>query len=1078
LKPIIENNMKIHLITLFLLLSFSGFSQTIGTSQIKDGAITEPKLAANALRPVDGGALSDPALVFGPDYRKKYTLSVTSDIALTLSGSTQTADSYIFISTVPDGQHVISFPSDWIKKNAVTFDPVKTQRIELYYDGSKVYIDIFNGDDIIISTLTSAVMTEGTDDLNLSFSNPVTITTAGWSVTASGGAATVSAVTSGSGTEGVVFDLSRNIASGETMSISYNPSTGATVSPTGNEIAAISNFFVDTGEETLPDNSITVDDSGGKDYTTITAGINAATTGQTVVVYAGTYRETPIGKNGVTVQPAPGETAIVSGLNLAGNTGWVLSSGNIYYKVIAPSNGAPTDGYSTSLTGNTTLLANQVFDEGVMIHDARWPNIDTPDDLMVLDNMRHRSETVNGFPYTSISDTGLPNSSSFSLVGAKLICFGWFWPHIRSVTTHSATTIGFSAISGNNSDGQKYRQWYYVTGKLGLLDVAKEWHYDPATDRLYVWQAGGGSPTNIEYKSRNWGFDLRGVSNFTIKGLHFIGCDPAHGDNLTSNVTIDNIRATYLNHDVDYPDNFPGYGNAVNVATTSGIPEMGTKLLGTSNTIKNSEFRYSASAAVWVGTSGLIQNNKFEDISYSGAWGAAASFSGLSDDVVIEHNTFARTGRSGVDMGYSYTGSTQPQNLNIKVRYNDFSGWCALNVDGGAIYSWGFRDLTGGEYDHNWFHDDGVIADPTGTKLDGGQRAVYFDQGTGPVTVHHNVFWNNFDVLPGDADMQDSQDIYSQMEFTGGAPLNYHRNTGGNFFYNNAIMSDDAHHSYATYETKGTKDVFINNEFNKIINLRWGLQGVGYAPNEHHNFFREQSTNQSAAALGTGSVENVDFDIYSQNNASHTFFLETGSGGLFYRLHASSPGRNAGAVIAGITDDDDGTPDIGPYKFADNADPWIPGYNAVALDEDVYIEDNNLTFTSYKVTGGTPFSPTVQTDAAYHGGTSSFFNTDEAYVEITIPTTATGFEWYAEKYNHSAIVEVQVDGVRQDCDAGTGGTQDCDLYIASTTKNSTLIFTKTGLGTSAQKVIKLINKSANGSSVGQFVIHDTIKILD
>jgi hypothetical protein len=1066
--------MKIHLIALFLLLSFSGFSQTIGTSQIKDGAITEPKLAANALRPVDGGSLSDYALVFGPDYRKKYTLSVTSDIALTLSGSTQTADSYIFISTVPDGVHVISFPSDWIMKSVVSFDPNKTQRIELYYDGSKVYVDIFNAADIILSTLSSAIMDEGTDDLTLSFSNPVTITTAGWTATASGGAVTVSSVVSGSGTSGIVFDLSRNITSGETMSISYDPSTGATVSSTGNEIALISNFFVDTGEETVPDNSIRV--GPARTYTTGTAGVAAASAGQTVVMDGGTYRETIPGKTGVTVQAAPGETVIISGLELAGNTGWTLSSGNIYYKVIAPSNGAPRDGYSQTLTGNTTLLANQVFDDGVMIHDARWPNIDTPDDLMILDNLRHRSETSNGFAYTKIIDSGLPNSSSFSLTGAKLVCFGWFWPHIRTISGHTGTEITYSNISGNDSGGQKYRQWYYVVGKLGLLDVAKEWHYDPATDRLYVWQAGGGSPTNIEYKARNWGFDLRGVSDFTIRGLHFIGCDPAHGDNLTSNVMIDNIRATYMNHDVDYPDNFPGYGNAVNTAVTSGIPEMGTKLLGTGNTVKDSEFRYSGSAVIWVGTDGLIQNNKFEDISYSGAWGAAASFSGLSDNVVITRNTFARTGRSGVDMGYSYTGTTQPENLNIEVSYNDFSGWCALNVDGGAIYSWGFRDLTGGEYHHNWFHDDGVIADPTGTKLDGGQRAVYFDQGTGPVTVHHNVFWNNFDVLPGDTDMQDSQDIYSQMEFTGSAttgyPNGYHRNTNGNFFYNNTIMSDDAHHSYATYETKGTKDFFINNLFNKIINLRWGLQGVAYGPNEHHNFFREQSTNQSAATLGTGSVENVDFDIYAQNNASHTFFLESGSGGLFYRLHASSAGRNAGAVISGFTDDDDSSPDLGAYKFADNGDPWIPGYNAVVLDdEDVWIENSNLTFTSYST------APTNATNSVYHGGSASFFGAPVVGNTVTVTFTGTGFEMFAEEYNHAGIVSVTVDGVAKDCDAGTGGTQNCDLYVSGTTNNSSSIITVTGLSAGQHTAVFEV-EDKNASSSNYYFVYDAIRVID
>jgi hypothetical protein len=49
------------------------------------------------------------------------------------------------------------------------------------------------------------------------------------------------------------------------------------------------------------------------------------------------------------------------------------------------------------------------------------------------------------------------------------------------------------------------------------------------------------------------------------------------------------------------------------------------------------------------------------------------------------------------------------------------------------------------------------------------------------------------------------------------------------------------------------------------------------------------------------------------------------------------------------------------------------------------------------------------------------------------------------------------------------------LYLATSTKNSTLIFTKTGMSAPAAKKVKLINRSANVSADGQFLIHDTIK---
>lgn len=1029
--------------------------QTIGQTRVRANQIQD-----GSLRPYDAGTFTGSTLTFDY-YKKHYNYSVTADVALTLAGSGNTAYSYIQMTVTGDGSHVLSFPPTWTINGA--FDPDKIQEIDFYYNGTYVFVDIKQTViDIIIPILTTAEITGGTDALNLSFSAAVNIPTSGWTLTASGGAVTVTGV-SNSGTATPTFTTSRNITAGEDMTISYDPSTGATTSLTGNEIATIVGQIVETGDEDIPDNSVLV--GSAETYTTIQAGINAATAGQVVLVKDGTYRETPVGKDFVSVQNYPGDSPVVTGLNTVA-TSWTshdLTGGKSIYKTTIS---LPITGFAQSLTGNTTLLANQIFKDGDMMHEARWPNVSTMADLMNISKMRHRSQTTGGvgFNYTSVADSGLPNSSSFSLTGGTLVCFGWFWPHTRTITAHSGTTISYSAISSNNSDGQRYRQYYYVIGKLGLLDAAKEWFYDGTT--LYLWQTGGGSPTGVEYKARNWGFDLRGKHDITIKGLTFIGCEPATGDANTSNVTIDNIRATYTNHDVTYPDLFPGYGNAISGQYPSGTPEMGIKLLGSNNNFINSELQYAASAGLWLGPGGRAENNKFEDWSYDGAWGAPYSFWGDTDNVKFLRSTIARTGRSAVDMGYSYTGNSSIANLNIEVGYNDISGWGMLNIDLGAIYSWGWRNLTGSSYHHNWFHDDGVVPDPTGRKLDGGQRAVYFDQGSGPVTVHHNVFWNNFDAS-SPSNMQDTQDIYSQMEFTGSPPTSFYRSSGGQLFYNNTIVSTLAHHSYATYEHGAVKDVFRNNIFGKIINLNWTGGAVGgYTPNEQYNLFDVEITNNSIT-VGTGTLKNQDF--------TSNFFLGTGSGGLVYRPHASSTStiRDQGVVIAGITDDDDSNPDKGAYKFADNADPWIPGYNAVTGDEDILLENNNATFTTYHLTGGTTFSPTSTSNSVYSGGTASFFNTDEAYIQVDM--TGTNFEWYAEQYVHGAIVEVQVDGVRQDCDSGTGGTQDCDLYLNTTTNNSTLIFSKTGMSAGAH-TLTFINKSANVSSTGQFLTHDVVKV--
>jgi hypothetical protein len=80
--------------------------------------------------------------------------------------------------------------------------------------------------------------------LDLTFDEATTITTAGWSMSATGGAVTISSVVSGSGTTTPKLGLSRSIANGETVTISYDPATGATTDGSGNELAAITNQAV------------------------------------------------------------------------------------------------------------------------------------------------------------------------------------------------------------------------------------------------------------------------------------------------------------------------------------------------------------------------------------------------------------------------------------------------------------------------------------------------------------------------------------------------------------------------------------------------------------------------------------------------------------------------------------------------------------------------------------------------------------------------------------------------------------------------------------------------------------------
>jgi len=744
-------------------------------------------------------------------------------------------------------------------------------------------------------------------------------------------------------------------------------------------------------------------------FKTIAKAASVAGSGSVVTIREGIYRETATpASSDVIFQADSGAAVLISGLNEI-TTPWTVHNGQIYKTTVTLSNP------QSVITSNTSLLANQIFDDGAMMFLARYPNISTEADLMNISKSRHVSQ-MQRFDQTSLQD----NSLISGLSGAKLIVYGWFWPHTRTISSQPSTnTLNYSDLGSN----YRYRKYYYVCDKLVLLDSEKEWFYENNT--LYFRQAGGGVPHGVEYKARNWGFDIRGKDNIKIIGLQFVGCDVAHGDTNTDGTVIDNIRARFMNHSLTYPDAFPGYGNA---------KEVGTKLLGRNNVVKNSEFRWSASHVVWLGQDGRAENNLFEDISYDGAWGAPLSFWGDYDNVTFTRNTIRRTGRSSIDMGFSYTAGGSHQNFNIEVSYNDCSGWGMLSIDLGAVYSWGFRNLTGSVIKYNWFHDDGVKADPTGAKLDGSQRGTYFDQASGPYTVHHNVFYNNWTGLT-----QDVGDIYNQMHFE-------HRIAGPSYYYNNTCASE-SHYTYTTYENS-PKDVQRNNIYWKPINVNWGN---GNPPDEQHSIYKGQVTSQGTAP-GKSSLQNTD-----------PKFLMQGEGGLKYRLSESSPGRGRAIAIPGITTG----PDLGAYQFADNANPWIPGYVPVGITPPVppdptdtipdvepipEIKDTTIEavilegyrFKNLELVYQEEDYTTVPLDDSRmkYSGTWTKFNSSAGPLTYTLTTgnyfefsfSGSSLQWHSEKAQNHGYAGVTIDN---------GQEERISLYGPTTANNIQLIKTWT-----------------------------------
>lgn len=625
-------------------------------------------------------------------------------------------------------------------------------------------------------------------------------------------------------------------------------------------------------------------------FATIQKAASVAVAGDVIKIRGGTYRETisPTNSgtpgNPIIYEPDNGATVIISGLNQIDNAGWTVHSGNIYRKSIT----LPVNNYNVTITSNVVLAANQIFKDGNMVIEARWPKADNVEELFDRNNLRQRNST-SSWNGGTIVDNGIPNIPG-GWAGGKIWITGWYASQSATINSQSGNTLTFNPVAGSNN----FLQYYYLTGKLGALTQANEFHYENNT--LYVWQPGGGSPTGIEYKARNWGFDLRNRSYIEIKGVRLVGCD-VNGNASTSNITIDNIRATYLNHTFLQE----GVGDLANVLYNNP-KQTGFRLLGPNNVVVNSEFKYAASNGLFVGKSNRVENNKFEWINYEGNYGAAVLLFDAADNVKILKNTFSHIGRSAIDFGYVY----DDRHYNVDIGYNDIMYYGMLSADGGGVYAARWQYLNGTRVHHNWIHNSLAEHTPSPGFANGINAGLYYDHATGSNTINdHNVFWDN-----KQCDLHISTCWHGEGRNDSRGKAVFYNNTCATRVYDNYV------HGYFSYLNISQEyyDVHKNNIYRaRNINVQgsnWADATNGLSPFDVANCLN-RSTDPLFAG---GSVFNPTVIARPQD---------------YFQIQAASPARNTGATIAGITDGSVGVPDIGAYEYG--GEKWVAGYVAVAV---------------------------------------------------------------------------------------------------------------------------------------------------
>jgi hypothetical protein len=453
-----------------------------------------------------------------------------------------------------------------------------------------------------------------------------------------------------------------------------------------------------------PNGSNTNAGTAASPFKTIQEAANAAEPGDTVLIHAGTYRETVTparsGTAGapITYKPYGDGTVTISGANVV--SGFQQSSGSIY----------TTYNDSSNLgEGN-----NQIFVDGQMINEARWPatSLDLSHPTLATATSNTPKVVADGQWTTStLRDPALTQPAGFWDGAIIDILPGQQW------VAQTGTVI-------SSSRGQltyRYRQMnvpytlpsagdkFYLFGTPGALDSSGEWYLNSKTGEMSIWTPDGMNPNSetIEVKGRQDAFDLNNRSYIDIQGISLFAAT-IQTNNHSNGIVLNGLNAKYVSQSV------------VNSNGWSEPTITGIQLCGSNSTLENSVIAYSSGNGVYLnGSNNTVSNSLVHDTDY-----AATTCSGievLGVRMHVENNTVFNAGRDGIKLSNS-TDTFIVRNVVHDVMLQ--------TTDGGGIYTYG-TDGAGGEISYNRvynIHSGGY-----------GAVGIYLDNYSNHYLVEYNV---------------------------------------------------------------------------------------------------------------------------------------------------------------------------------------------------------------------------------------------------------------------------------------------------------------------------------------------------
>ena len=433
-----------------------------------------------------------------------------------------------------------------------------------------------------------------------------------------------------------------------------------------------------------------------KPFKTIQKAANIAQPGDTVFVRGGTYRETVrpsrsgTGSSPIAFKAYGSEKVTISGADVV--SGWSKHSGSVY---------KAKQGWDLG-TGQ-----NQVFVDGQMMIEARWPNT-------TLDLSRPVKASADRISASSSSGTlydsaltmpdGYWNGATMHIVPGQ----SWF-AQTAKVSSYSKGKFNFSYSLMSGREKPENGDPYFLTGKFKALDAPTEWFRDP-DGSLYLWAPRSDSPSGhtVEAKRRDYAFDLRGRSNITVDGFDLFASTITTGS--SSGIKLNDLDVKYVGHYIGTPGR-------------DQPPDGGIFLNGSNNSITNSQISFGAGHGVFIyGSNSRAENNVIHDVNYTG--GSANGIRAYGSGHVLKGNTVYNTGREGIKI------ASAPR---AKVTHNVIYNAMLQTTDGGGIYTFGTNGA-GTEIAYNRIYN---------VKAGGwGGVGIMLDNNSTNYVVHHNVVWN------------------------------------------------------------------------------------------------------------------------------------------------------------------------------------------------------------------------------------------------------------------------------------------------------------------------------------------------